>query len=195
MSQNYFQVLTHFQCSDQIRIQGIFSTVWIRYVMEGRIIFYSVVIFAKKYAFNVKERCKEVGFSSITQPVLSFQERAFFGTVRTGGGDGFHLTPARPPTNPENQQIEYLYAHTLPLNQLTKYSVLRVVGLKETSKFDLFTKFLNQILHFWIFSKKKSELNSTHHFSPFFPKWSQQSKKKRQNDIQNFFVLGVPKVL
>ena len=37
---------------------------------------------------------------------------------------------------------------------LKKFSVLRVLGLKKASKFDLFQKCQNQNLHFWIFSKK-----------------------------------------
>ena len=51
-------------------------------------------------------------------------------------------------------------------NLLETFSVLRVLGLKKASIFDLFQKCQNQNLHFWIFSKNsfRNEL-----LTPYLP--------------------------
>ena len=64
-----------------------------------------------------------------------------------------------------------LYTHSLPIFFLHKCSVLRVLGLKKASKFDLFEKNLNQIFIFENFAKILSEMISTHPFRPILIFW------------------------
>ena len=61
-----------------------------------------------------------------------------------------------------------LYTHSLPLIFIDFFSVLRVLGLKKASKFDLFQKCQNQNLHYWIFSNNYFR-NELHH--PFTLFW------------------------
>ena len=77
----------------------------------------------------------------------------------------------------------FLYAHiAYPWNFLEKISVLRVLGLKKASKFDLFQKCKTKIFIFEYFPKLPSEMNSTHTFYPIL--------------LPNTIVFrGVPKVL
>ena len=73
-----------------------------------------------------------------------------------------------------------LYTHSLPIIVFEKKkSDLRVLGLKKASKFDLFQKFKNQNLHFWIFSKT-SFRNDLH--TPILPYFN------TQHSICDFFI-------
>ena len=57
-------------------------------------------------------------------------------------------------------QMISLYTHSLPLNVLTKFSVLRVLGLKKAFKICLFNNFKTKFLIFEYFPKISLEMNS-----------------------------------
>ena len=95
------------------------------------------------------------------------QDPAFFGTLRARGGWIPQSPP--PPLRFFWKLVErILYMHLCYHNIFYQlYIVLRVLGLKKASTFDLFKKNVKPKSSFWIFSKKNpSEMNSNH---PFYP--------------------------